>query len=124
MYGDGLIAQQSGKVLAGLFYLRTFIEQFARRQTELWGRSTGDEIMKAYNETLPQDLSSRMPSLREWYDKLSGALHDAREDNELFEQAVRAINEHFDMRRVAKIPEKPKPAKIEKAVDAGALKAD
>src|SRR5262249_47468291 len=107
-YRDALVAYQSGKTLAGLFYLRTFLEQFARRQTGLTERSSGDEIMQAYNQTLAPDLSSRMPSLREWYDKLSAALHEARENAALFENAIVEINQHFDIRRVYKIPEKSK----------------
>jgi hypothetical protein len=45
-----------------------------------------------------------MPSLREWYDKLSEALHSAREGAPLFETAKAQIERHFDIRRVFKIP--------------------
>lgn len=107
-YSDALIANQTGKILAGLFYLRTFIEQFARRQTGMWSRNTGDEIMEAYTKTLPPGLSDQMPSLGDWYDQLSSAVHEAREDAELFEKAIKEINHHFDIRRVHRIPEKPK----------------
>ena len=107
-YRDAVVAHQTGKTLAALFYLRTFVEQFARRQTELWDRTTGDKIMEAYNGTLPPDVSSRMPSLRDWYEKLSGAVHAADENAQLFEDALREINEHFDIRRVHKIQEKRK----------------
>jgi hypothetical protein len=109
-FRDALIALHGGKTLAALFYLRTFIEQFARRQTGLTGKKTGDEIMTAYAETLPQAQRSSMPSLREWYDKLSEAIHDAKEDSELFEKARTEIEHHFDIRRVFKIPDAP-PAK-------------
>jgi hypothetical protein len=71
-FRDAIIAFQSGKVLAALFYLRTFLEQFARRKTNLQNdRKTGDEIMAAYSQTLPDNLRDSMPSLGEWYDKLS-----------------------------------------------------
>ena len=92
--------------MAALFYLRTFIEQFARRQTGTMGtKKTGDEIMSSYADTIPAEHRGSMPSLREWYDKLSEALHNAREDAELFEKARAEIEHHFDIRRVFKIPD-------------------
>jgi hypothetical protein len=103
-FRDGVIAFQTGKVLAALFYLRTFIEQFARRKTGTLGdKKTGDEILSAYAETIPENLRSTMPSLREMYDKLSEALHGAIEDAELFECARGKIEEHFDIRRVHRL---------------------
>lgn len=108
-YRDAIIAFNSGKILAAVFYLRTFIEQFARRLTGHTGKITGDEVMTAYSDTLPPALRDMMPSLREWYEKLSVPIHAAKEDAEVFEAAREAIERHFDMRRVHAIPE-PKPA--------------
>jgi hypothetical protein len=71
LFSDAVIAFNAGKILAGLFYLRSFIEQFARRQTNLEGRIAGDEIMESYGKLLPEDLRARIPSLRECYEKLS-----------------------------------------------------
>jgi hypothetical protein len=100
-FRDAIIAFQSGKVLAALFYMRTFIEQFARRKTNLQNdRKTGDEIMAAYSQTLPDNLRDSMPSLGEWYDKLSEALHGAKDDSGLFESAKERVEKHFDIRRV------------------------
>jgi hypothetical protein len=104
-FRDALVAAHGGKILAALFYLRTFIEQFARRQTGTRDRISGDEIMAAYSQTLPERQRDEMPSLREWYGKLSDALHTAREDAQLFEDARAEIEKHFDIRRVFKIPE-------------------
>jgi hypothetical protein len=104
-FRDAVIAFNSGKVLAGLFYLRTFVEQFARRITGMAGRATGDEILDAYYKGLPSEHKDRMPSLREWYDKLSDALHSARADAVLFEAAKSAIEKHFQIRNVYDIPE-------------------
>jgi hypothetical protein len=73
-YRDATVAFNSGKILAGLFYLRTFIEQFGRRVTAKDGKVTGDEIFDTYAATLPLALKDQMPSLREWYDKLSEAV--------------------------------------------------
>ena len=104
-YRDAVIAMHAGKTLAALFYLRTFIEQFARRQTHSRGRLTGDDLMNAYIETLPKEHRDYMPSLGDWYGKLSEALHEAREDDELFELGNIEILRHFDIRRVFKMPE-------------------
>ena len=107
-FRDGVIAFQTGKILAALFYLRTFLEQFARRKTGTTGdKKTGDEIMSAYAETVPKNLRDTMPSLAEWYDKLSAALHNATEDAALFETAREKIEEHFDIRRVHKLDATP-----------------
>jgi len=100
-FRDAVIAFQSGKVLAAIFYLRTFVEQFTRRKTNLQNdRKTGEEITAAYKLTLPEVLRDGMPSLGEWYEKLSEALHSAKEDSELFESAREKIEKHFDIRRV------------------------
>jgi hypothetical protein len=105
LYRDAVIAFNSGKILAGLFYLRTFIEQFARRVTGRTGRVRGDEILDEYYKALPSPTKEQMPSLREWYDRLSEALHSASQDAALFEDAKREIERHFDFRRLFKIPE-------------------
>lgn len=104
-YRDAIIAFNTGKVLAALFYLRTFIEQFARRLTGMTGRATGEEILDAYYLKLPVPTKDQMPSLREWYDKLSEALHLAKDDAALFEAAKTATDKHFDIRRVFNIRE-------------------
>lgn len=107
LYRDAMISRFAGKQLAAVFYLRSFIEQFARRQTRLKGRETGDEIMAAYASKLPADKRDQMPSLREWYGKLSAPIHNANEAeaDALFDAAREEIERHFDIRRVFKIPE-------------------
>jgi hypothetical protein len=103
-FRDALIAFQTGKVLAALFYLRTFIEQFARRKTgKKEEKMTGDDILSAYADTLPVHLRDTMPSLRDCYDKLSAAVHGAKEDATLFETMREKVEDHFDIRRVHKL---------------------
>lgn len=124
-YRDAVIAFNSGKILAALFYLRTFVEQFARRVTGLKGKITGDEIFDEYYKTLPAPMKDEMPSLREWYEKLSEALHSARADAPLFETAKTEIEKHFDIRRVFKMQEgkstaEDKPAEAAAGKPAGA----
>jgi hypothetical protein len=106
LYRDAMVSIHAGKTLAAQFYLRTFIEQFARRQTGLTEKITGDDLMTEYSSNLPDKIRDMMPSLREWYEKLSVAIHQAREDPALFEQARGEIDRHFDMRRVHRIAEK------------------
>jgi hypothetical protein len=57
-----------------------------------------------YNRLLPayRDL---MPSLKEWYGKLSEPIHTGRADGPLFDRARAEIERHFEMRRVFKIAE-------------------
>jgi hypothetical protein len=108
LYRDGLIAGYAGKQLAAVFYLRCFIEQFARRQVGMLNkRKTGDEIMDAYAKLLPEEKRSLMPSLKDWYDKLSEPIHAADEEaaEGIFDTARQAIESHFDIRRVLGIPE-------------------
>jgi hypothetical protein len=106
LYRDALIAWHGGKTLAAFFYLRSFIEQFARRVTRVTGKVTGDKIMDAYAQTLPASQRDQMPSLREFYDRLSEPIHEAREDEELFKEARVAVEKHFDIRRVFNIPDR------------------
>jgi hypothetical protein len=103
LYRDAVLAYDSGKTLAALFYMRAFIEQFARRQTRITGRVLGEEIMEAYNKTLPPEKGGQMPSLKEWYERLSVPIHSAEEPPELFEEARSEIERHFEFRRLFRI---------------------
>ena len=110
-FRDALVAVHGGKPLAGLFYLRTFMELFARRATGETGRRYGDELMEDYYGILPPAHRDSMPSFKEWYGKLSEPIHTGKVNDTLFEEAREAIDRHFDMRRLFKISEAPaKPA--------------
>lgn len=106
-FRDALIAVHGGKTLAGLFYLRMFMELFARRATGETGRCYGDELMEAYYKILPPAHRDTLPNFKEWYGKLSEPMHTGKSDEVLFEEAREAIDRHFDMRRLFKIPEAP-----------------
>jgi hypothetical protein len=97
------IAFNTGNVLPALLYLRTLIEQFARHKTNTTGRETGDVLMSKYTATLPDDWRGRMPSFGEWYEKLSEALHEARDDEKLYREAEENILHHFELRRAARL---------------------
>ncbi|MGO9060157.1 MAG: hypothetical protein ACLQU2_22675, partial [Candidatus Binataceae bacterium] len=50
-YSEAIIANGAGRILAGLFYLRTLIEQHMR-SVVTDKRLRGDELTKAYADTL------------------------------------------------------------------------
>lgn len=108
-YGDAQIAHHAGQTLAGIFLLRTFVEQFWRslppvqELIQRQPRATGDEQGAVYQTTLPDDFKNRFPSLPDIYGKLSGAIHEAKADDALFEQSCDKIVEHFEARRLYKL---------------------
>jgi hypothetical protein len=109
-YADAHIAHNAGQTLAGLFLLRTFIEQFWRERIQSGvleipnkdSRLHADELAKAYNAILPEDFKNRFPSLGKIYDQISDCLHNATPDGEVFAKAANNILEHFDARRLFK----------------------
>lgn len=106
-FRDALISEHAAKPLAALFYLRTFVEQFGRRQTGVTGRVAGDDMLKMYSQNLPAAHRDSMPSLAEWYGRLSEAIHEANADAALFKSALAAVRNHMDIRRVFAIPDGP-----------------
>jgi hypothetical protein len=109
-FSDAIIAHHAGQTLAGLFLLRTFIEQFWRSlnviNEPLDQRVTGEDLGAAYGQTLPADFKSRFPSLGDLYGKLSLAMHNADANGELFESTVTAVTEHCEARRLFRLDSK------------------
>jgi hypothetical protein len=105
-YSDALIAYHAGQTLAGLFFLRVFIEQFWKTVPAIQElikqkpRASGDEQAEAYFNTLPPSIQLNFPSLKEVYGKLSVAIHTASEDEGLFEEACLKIIKHFKAREL------------------------
>jgi hypothetical protein len=111
------VANNAGQTLAGIFLLRTFIEQYWRslpavqefiaKLTLIEGetiRATGDQIGTVYQDTLPADFRGHFPSLKEIYGKLSEAMHLANEDAALFGDCSAKIVKHFKARDIHEIP--------------------
>jgi len=111
-YSGAIVAHQSGQTLAGLFLLRTLIEQFARSATASKAQNA-DQVMDEYMTTLPSDFRGRFPSMRELYGELSADLHTAAGSPELFGKATIQIAEHFETRRVFKLSDLPPAATTE-----------
>ena len=98
---SALVANQAGQVLAGIFYLRTFIEQHWRGVLKLGNqRLTGDEMADQYNATLDSEIKTRIPSLGVVYDRLSNAMHEASVPDQLFENSHNLIVTHFEALRM------------------------
>jgi len=97
-----VVAHQSGQTLAGVFLLRTVVEQWARSQVAA-PSAHADEALGAYMGTLPDDFKSRFPSLRVLYADLSADIHSATGSAELFASALSQIVEHFEARRLFKL---------------------
>jgi len=60
-------------------------------------------------QSLPEDFKARFPSMRSLYGELSAAIHRADGAAALFDTAVAQINEHFEARRLFKLPAPARP---------------
>ncbi|HTQ31263.1 MAG TPA: hypothetical protein VMI53_08635, partial [Opitutaceae bacterium] len=107
--GNALIAYQAGQTLAGIFYLRVFVEQFWKSlpaiaaQLEKEPRLSGEKMGEIYNMTLPPEFKARFPSLSAIYEQLSESIHKADGQPMIFDKCAQQIVEHFDARRIFKI---------------------
>lgn len=101
-----IVAHQSGQTLAGVFLLRTLLEQWARSTTSS-KKEFADQVIEDYMASLPDDFKGRFPSMRTLYAELSVDIHRASGSAELFEKARGQINQHFEARRIFGLPEMP-----------------
>jgi len=101
-YFGAILAYQSGQTLAGIFLLRTLIEQWAQSKSTQKGLQA-DQAIDAYMGTLPDDFKARFPSLRVLYGDLSTDIHTATGSSDLFEKVSKQIDEHFEARRLFKL---------------------
>ena len=99
-YSEAVIALQCKAVLASIFLLRTLIEQHMRAVTKAAATVRGEDLCDKYAETLPDDFKKRFPSLKEIYGKLSDAMHQAKDDVEVFDSQAKDIVKHFDALRL------------------------
>ena len=97
-YSKAIISHHSGFTLAGIFYLRTLVEQWIYSLESSHG--TADKAVEWYMTTLPDDFKSRFKSMKELYGELSSDIHSAKGSEELFIQSVRDVEAHFEARRV------------------------
>jgi len=102
-FSGAIVAHNSGQTLAGLFLLRTFIEQYVRNVAADPASYVVDDLFKKYMETLPQDFKDRFTSLYKIYTDLSAAIHNADASEDLFDQTITDLKEHFEAKRLYKI---------------------
>jgi hypothetical protein len=108
-FAKAIMAYNTGQTLAGIFFLRTFIEQFWRSIPGVQmvikekPRATGDEQGDAYQATLLPAFRDSFPSLPNVYGRLSAAMHEANADAALFESCRDEILHHFDGRKAFRL---------------------
>jgi hypothetical protein len=112
-FGMATMAYNTGQTLAGIFLLRTFIEQYWRSLPAVQDavkamlkenvRPTGDEQGNAYNETLPVFFRGSVPSLSGVYGSLSAAMHEAKADPAVFEDCLDRVLQHFEARKAHRL---------------------
>jgi len=105
-FSGAVVAHQSGQTLAGVFLLRSLIEQWARITTKSQA-AKADEVLDAYMNSLPIDFKSRFASMYGLYGELSADIHSATGSAELFDSARCQIVEHFEARRLFKLSTDP-----------------
>jgi len=95
-YQEAIVAFHGGKTLAGIFFLRTFVEQYIRRILNKYGREPGEVLAKDYAKLLPDDFpSTRVTSIATIYEELSVCIHSAKAKDEQFEKSRNDIETHF-----------------------------
>jgi hypothetical protein len=97
---DAILAKNCGQLLPGVFMLRTFIEQYIRSKSKTPKSDNIEGIFTEYGTALPEDFKQRFPSLKSIYDRLSVAIHDAIESEDIFTQSLEEIYRHFDAIRL------------------------
>lgn len=90
---DALITYHAGKTLAGLFFLRTFIEQYVVKKT---GKRIDENALEEYQKQLPNSLKPIIPSLTDIYTQLSNEIHAANANTDLFDDALKKMESHFE----------------------------
>ncbi len=94
---DATIANNAGQTLAGIFLLRTFIEQYVKSEIR---EGKVDERLVAYGETIPENIRQQIPSLYSLYGRLSEAVHEAKADVDLFNDVRKQLELHFETKQV------------------------
>jgi hypothetical protein len=94
-YSQAVVAFQCGQVLAGLFLLRTLMEQYMRAVTKSI-TVRGEDLCEEYAKQLGPELSGRLPSFTKIYNELSNALHTVDDREEVFASQIEQIRLHFE----------------------------
>jgi len=104
-FSGAIVAHNSGETLAGLFLLRTFIEQYCLSLSAI-KTLMANQVIENYMSKLPNSFTDVFPSLYDIYGKLSLAIHTANADADLFDSTVEQLTTHFDAKKISKIDDK------------------
>lgn len=100
---NAIIAFNSGAILAGIFYLRVFIEQYIRSKSQIPNNSNIESLFDEYSTGLPEGFKSVFPSLRSIYEELSNSIHVADPSVAIYETSLEKIEHHFEGKRAFRI---------------------
>lgn len=96
-FSDAVIAFNSGRTLASLYYLRALIEHYMRRILNNNGKISGDELGEQYSKMLDDEFPKKFTSLKTVYSELSEKLHKFEKSEKQFHKSVADIEKHFDL---------------------------
>jgi len=97
-YSDAVIAFNSGRILAALFYLRVLIEHYMRRVTQnMNNKITGEDLGDQYSKLIDEEFPNKFTSLKKVYEELSIKIHSFDEDTNKFSESLQDIEKHFDI---------------------------
>ena len=99
-YSDAIISFNCGRTLAGLFYLRTLIEQYMRRVLNEHGKISGEDLADKYSKLLDVGFPKKYTSLKVIYEELSVKIHQAKDDEKQFNKSKNDLIKHFDLLRL------------------------
>jgi len=101
-FEEAIIAQNGGKILASIFYLRLFLELYMRRITGIKEKTRGDDLGEGYFQYLPDDFPHHKDtSMKMVWEKLSIPIHAGEgkkdTDEKLLNKSFEDIKNHFDL---------------------------
>ena len=95
-FSDAVVAYRTGNILAGLFLLRTTIEQYMRRILKTKGKTSGEDLADEYAALLDPAFPKKYSTMKVIFEELSVKLHSADADGTQFEKSKKDIEQHFE----------------------------
>ena len=96
-FSDAIIAYNTGNVLAGLFLLRTTIEQYMRRILKVTVKIDGEKLAAKYATLLDPKFPQKYSTMKVIYEELSIVLHNADANSVQFDKSIQDIVGHFEL---------------------------
>ena len=104
LLSNALITNRASMPLAGIFYLRAFVEQYLRRITGISETTTpGDVLAEEYHKLLPDEFPSKFKCMKDVYRDLSGKIHTANPCQKTFDQCHDVLLKHFEQLKLMPI---------------------